>query len=132
MPSSPRGSRRRSPVRNPLSLKKLVYLDGQKAVLYRSRMNPSLGRNFEAMDPLEWLARLADHIPDTGKHRTHFYGPTAYEPEIARGGRRSHGRGQGSQEALLHSELGPPHREGVPGADPLVRRQCGGPLKIIA
>jgi hypothetical protein len=44
-----------------LSLQKLVYLDGQQAVLYRSRMNPSLGRNFEAMDPLEWLARLADH-----------------------------------------------------------------------
>src|SRR5712691_10723473 len=61
-------------VRNPLSLKKLVYLDAQKAVLCRSKMNPSLGRNFEAMDPLEWLARLADQIPDTGKHRTHFYG----------------------------------------------------------
>lgn len=41
-------------------------------LLYRSRMNSSLGRNFEAMDPLEWLARLADHIPDPGKHRTHF------------------------------------------------------------
>jgi hypothetical protein len=25
------------------------------------------------MDPLEWLARLADHIPDAGRHRTHFY-----------------------------------------------------------
>ncbi len=60
-------------VRNPLSLKKLVYLDGQQAVLYRSRMNPFLGRNFEAMDPLEWLARMADHIPDPGKRRTHFY-----------------------------------------------------------
>ena len=60
-------------VRAPLSLKKLVYLDGQKAVLNRSRMNPSLGRNFEAMDPLEWLARLSDHIPDPGKHRTHLY-----------------------------------------------------------
>ena len=59
-------------VRNPLSLKKLVYLGGEKAVLYRSKMNPSLGRNFEAMDPLEWLARMADHIPDAGKHRTHF------------------------------------------------------------
>jgi hypothetical protein len=35
-------------VRNPLSLKKLVYLDGERAVIYRSRMNPSLGRNFEA------------------------------------------------------------------------------------
>ena len=33
-------------VRNPLSLKKLVYLDGERAVIYRSRMNPSLGRNF--------------------------------------------------------------------------------------
>jgi hypothetical protein len=60
-------------VRAPLSLQKLVYLDGQQAVLYRSRMNPSLGRNFDAMDPLEWLARLADHIPDPGRHRTHFY-----------------------------------------------------------
>ena len=44
-------------VKAPLSLKKLVYLDGQKAVVYRSKMNPRLGRNFEAMDPLEWLAR---------------------------------------------------------------------------
>jgi hypothetical protein len=44
-------------VRAPLPLQKLVYLDGQQAVLYRSRMNPSLGRNFEAMDPLEWLVR---------------------------------------------------------------------------
>jgi hypothetical protein len=61
-------------VRNPLSLKKLVYLDGSSAVLYRSRMNPSLGRNFEAMDPLEWLARMSDHIPDPGQHRTLFYG----------------------------------------------------------
>jgi hypothetical protein len=60
-------------VRNPLSLKKLVYLDGQQVVLYRSKMNPFLGRNFEALDPLEWLARMSDHIPDPGKHRTHFY-----------------------------------------------------------
>jgi hypothetical protein len=52
---------------------RLLYLDGSKAVLYRSRMNPSLGRNFEAMDPLEWLARMSDHIPDPGQHRTLFY-----------------------------------------------------------
>jgi hypothetical protein len=63
-------------VRNPLSLKKLVYLDGQ-AVLYRSKLNPLLGRNFEAMDPLEWLARMSDHIPDPGQHRTLFYGECA-------------------------------------------------------
>jgi hypothetical protein len=26
------------------------------------------------MDPLEWLARLSDHIPAPGQHRTLFYG----------------------------------------------------------
>src|SRR5207245_10452896 len=74
-------------VRNPLSLKKLIIrrarvnrarliwrdrfaiprLDGQKAVLCRSRINPSLGRNFEAMDPLEWRALLAGPIPHPRK-----------------------------------------------------------------
>jgi hypothetical protein len=48
-------------------LKKLVYLDGENAGIYRSPMNPFLGRNLEAMDPLEWLARLSDHIPDPAR-----------------------------------------------------------------
>ena len=61
-------------VRNPVSLKRLVYIDGQQAVIYRAlKPNPSLGANFVALDPLEWLARIADHIPDPGKHRTLFY-----------------------------------------------------------
>jgi hypothetical protein len=54
-------------------------------------MNPSLGRNFEAMDPLEWLARMSDPIPDPGQHRTIFYGEyssrvraTLPAPEAAR------------------------------------------------
>lgn len=64
-------------VRAPLSLEKLVYLDEKQAVLYRSKMNPGLGRNFEALDPLEWLARMTDHIPDPGKHRTLLYGAYA-------------------------------------------------------
>ena len=41
-----------------------------------------------SMDPLEWLARMADHIPDAGKHRTHFYGCYAGFPRaVHRGGR---------------------------------------------
>jgi hypothetical protein len=40
-------------------------------------MNPFLGRNFEAMDPLDWLARMSDHIPDPGQHRTPFHGAYA-------------------------------------------------------
>jgi len=43
-------------------------------VIYRAlKPNPRLGQNFVAMDPLEWLARLTDHIPDPGKHRTLAY-----------------------------------------------------------
>jgi len=38
-----------------LSLERLVYLDGQQAVIYKGlKHNPTLGRNFETMDPLDW------------------------------------------------------------------------------
>jgi hypothetical protein len=120
-------------VRSPLSLKKLVYLDGQKAVLYRSRMNPSLGRNFEAMDPLEWLARMTDHIPDPGRHRTHFHG---FYASRVRAERRE------TDTSGLPAEPAPARRRCSPSwarliskvyqADPLVCRSCGGPLKIVA
>jgi hypothetical protein len=50
-----------------LSLQRLVYLDGQQAVIYNGlKHNPTLGGNFETM-------RMADHIPDSGEHRTLFY-----------------------------------------------------------
>ncbi len=122
-------------VRNPVSLKRLVYIDGQQAVVYRAlRPNPSLGANFVAMDPLEWLVRIADHIPDPGRHRTLFY---AHYANRARGAR--------AKEKGLLEGVGaePPQRRRcspnwarliskVYYADPLTCRQCGGPLQIVA
>jgi len=121
-------------VRTPLSLKKLVYLDGQKAVLYRSRMNPSLGRNFEAMDPLEWLARLSDHIPDPGQHRTLFYGE--YSNRV-----RGAAQERPAEPAATSTEP-PPRRRCSPSwarliakvyqVDPLVCVRCGQRMSILA
>jgi hypothetical protein len=120
-------------VRNALSLKKLVYLDGQQAVLYRSRMNPSLGRNFEAMDPLEWLARMADHIPDPGQHRTILYGEYA---------NRTRGARQRSEPGLATAPAESPRQPCSPTwarliskvyqVDPLVCTRCGQKMQMIA
>jgi Transposase zinc-binding domain/Putative transposase len=119
-------------VRNPLSLKKLVYLDGQQAVLYRSRMNPSLGRNFEAMDPLEWLARMSDHIPDPGQHRTIFYGEYSSRVRAT----------LCAPEAAPAAADSPPRRRSSAGwarmiakiyhVDPLVCSRCGQRMSILA
>ena len=86
-------------VRNPLSLQRLVYLDGQQAVIYKGlKHNPTLGRNFETMDPLEWLARMADHIPDPGRHGAHRPPP--------RPARRRRGPGRQAQRDSLRDVEG--------------------------
>ena len=120
-------------VRNPLSLKKLVYLDGSKAVLYRSRMNPSLGRNFEAMDSLEWLARMSDHIPDPGQHRTLFY---AEYSNRARGSAPPDDReGQAGQAPEPRKRCSPTWARliaKVYQVDPLVCARCGQRMSLVA
>jgi hypothetical protein len=122
-------------VRNPLSLQRLVYLDGQQALIYKGlKHNPTLGRNFETMDPLEWLARMSDHIPDPGRHRTHFY---AYYAHRVRGDRAAAEPGQPELEEKPKKK-----RRGsaswarliskVFHVDPLTCAKCGGKLEIIA
>jgi hypothetical protein len=106
-------------VRNPLSLQRLVYLDGQQAVIYKGlKHNPTLGRNFESMDPLEWLARMADHIPDPGRHRALEPGEPTLEAAPAKKRRCS------ASWARLISK--------VFHVDPLTCAKCGGKLEIIA
>jgi hypothetical protein len=96
-------------------------------------MNPSLGRNFEALGPLEWLARMSDHIPDPGQHRTILYGHYA--------NRTSGARRRGESESP-EASAEPPRRRCSPTwarliakiyqVDPLVCSRCGQKMQIIA
>lgn len=90
--------------------------------------------NFVAMDPLEWLARMADHIPDPGKHRTLFY---AHYANRSRGDRSPEEPGDGK----VQEEPAKKRRcsatwarliAKVFHADPLTCRKCGGKLEIVA
>jgi hypothetical protein len=122
-------------VRNPISLKRLVYIDAQQAVIYRAlKPNPRLGANFVAMDPLEWLARMADHIPDPGKHRTLWYGHYANRARGARAKEKELREGA-QAEAPKKRRCSPSWARlisKVYHADPLTCRECGGPLQIVA
>jgi len=97
-------------------------------------MNPSLGRNFEAMDPLEWLARLSDHIPDPGQHRTLFYGeyssrvrgcgePAEPEAETSEEYRAARRRASPSWGRLIAK---------VYQVDPLLCTHCGKRMSVVA
>ena len=107
---------------------------GGQAVIYKGlKHNPSLGRNFETMDPLEWLARLSDHIPDPGQHRTLFYGE--YSNRV-RGSGESGGPGVPAGEEQKTRKRGSPSWgrmiAKVYQVDPLVCTRCGKRMSIIA
>jgi hypothetical protein len=118
-----------------LSLQRLVYLDGQQAVIYKGlKHNPNLGRNFETMEPREWLARMADHIPDPGKHRTLFY---SYYANRVRGDRAAEepAEDKGEEEPTQKRRCTASWAHLIAKvfhADPLTCRKCGGKLKIVA
>ena len=86
------------------------------------------------MDPLEWLARLADPIPDPGKHRTHYY---SHYANRVRGERQpeeltSHGDAQEQPKKRRCSPSWARLISKVFQADPLVCKRCGGPLEVVA
>jgi hypothetical protein len=83
------------------------------------------------MDPLEWLARMADHIPDPGRHRTLFYG---YYANRVRGDRAAPEPG----EAKVEEKPAKKRRCTASGArliskvfhvDPLTCTKCRGKLE---
>jgi hypothetical protein len=85
------------------------------------------------MDPLEWLARMSDHIPDPGRHRTHFHG--FYASRVRADRRETDASGLPAEPAPARRRCSPSWARlisKVYQANPLVCKGCGGPLKIVA
>jgi hypothetical protein len=43
-------------------------------VIYRSRLNAKINRNFEVFTPTDFLAAITQHIPDKGVQMVRYYG----------------------------------------------------------
>ena len=100
-------------------------------------------RNFQILDPLEFLAEFTQHIPPQGAHLIRYYG---WYSNQARGLRRKEAAAA-TAEPLAGSSSGEapeaPARscasqtwamliQRVYEIDPLACPECGGPMKVVA
>jgi hypothetical protein len=61
-------------VRNPFSVEKMQPDSSGDSIIYRSGMNPKLGRNFEVLSPCDFIARITQHIPGKSFQLVRYYG----------------------------------------------------------
>jgi len=61
-------------LRNPFSVEKMTLESPTDMVIYRSRLNAKINRNFEVFTPTDFLAAITQHIPDKGAQMVRYYG----------------------------------------------------------
>lgn len=61
-------------LRNPFSVKKMVLKSQGGQIIYRSEFNQRIKRNFEVFEPMDFLAVIAQHIPDKGTQTIRYFG----------------------------------------------------------
>jgi len=156
-------------IRCPFSLSRLVKVTGAGQVVYKAEkdacrrfpdprgdvMTSGVKRNFQVLDPLEFLAEFTQHIPPKGSHLIRYYG---WYSNKSRGMRRKAAeaiggengnvplepRGRCSPTSPLLSGEGQGVRAGrcsatwamlikrVYEVDPLKCPKCSGRMKVIA
>ena len=139
-------------LRCPFSLERLIRVTEQGKVLYRAENttphrfpNPAspdlfggVARNFQVFDPLDFIAELTQHIPDTRKHLGRAFG---FYSNKARG-RRAKAKGEHPDAVEIDDQHAPCPRlarrrwaaliRDVWRVDPLVCPRCGQAMRIVA
>ncbi len=82
----------------------MTYREDTQTVLYRSKMNPNLKRNFVLFPVLNWIAEITAHIPNKGEQLVRYYG--AYS-NVFRGKRKKeeHKKTSAGNQSLSRSLL---------------------------
>jgi len=60
-------------IRCPFALEKMRYDDTSGTVIYRSKLDATLKRNYQLMPALKWLRLLMNHILDKYEHLIRYY-----------------------------------------------------------
>jgi hypothetical protein len=109
-------------------------------VIYRSKLNPKINRNFEVFTPTDFLAAITQHIPDKGAQMVRYYG--WYSNKMR--GQRHRARNGGASSAPLRPPSTPPPPAKLPSkkwrdlllqvwhTDPLICPQCQHQMRVIA
>ena len=61
-------------MRNPFSVEEMTLEFPTDMVIYRSRLNAKINRNFEVFTATDFLAAITQHIPDKGAQMVRYYG----------------------------------------------------------
>jgi len=125
-------------LRNPFSVEKMTLESPGDMVIYRSRLNAKINRNFEVFTPTDFLAAITQHIPDKGAQMVRYYG---WYSNKMRGVRQ---RGLPPELVLHRPGVSPPPPLKLPSkrwrdlilrvwhADPLRCPVCQNPMRVIA
>jgi hypothetical protein len=125
-------------LRNPFSVEKMTLESPGDLVIYRSRLNAKINRNFEMFTPTEFLTAITQHIPDKGAQMVRYYG---WYSNKMRGVRH---RGLAPQLVVRRPAVSPPPPLKLPSrkwrdlilrvwhVDPLRCPVCQNPMRVIA
>jgi len=129
-------------LRNPFSVDKMTLESPGDIVIYRSRMNVKIQRNFEVFTPTDFLAVITQHIPDKNTQMVRYYG--FYSNKMRGCRHRALPAGAILSSPPTRPGFSPPPPRRLPSkkwrdlikqawrADPLECPQCNGPMRVIA
>jgi len=63
----------------------MTYQQNSQTILYRSKINPTLKKNFTLFPVLDWIAEITAHIPNKGEQLVRYYGTYS---NVSRGKRK--------------------------------------------